>query len=337
MFSVGGTLSLRDNRLQGAKGGKGGGAGSGGVGCSGADGIEGDYGDRATSVGTPRSDQESRTGGLGGTGGSGGDGGRGGNGGHGAGGPSYVIFYAHSATLDFRDGQLSQSSDHPKLIASNELRFADSDYKLCERENHPAHTFLGGVGGGDSICVHPQRGSSGYTNFDDSIGVAAPAWQDCNGVWGGLASVGSCGSCVAIATAAPLLPPSREFVGTSAVLYKCTSNPEQRFIEFVRVVVSDCTISISVSIASTSIRELSDSFDARAKPYKTLSIRLLMRPDPLANWTMIARQTWPLQELVRADKSDLQPAPPPFVYGAGPIALSDYSDALVVRAPGGTK
>ena len=170
VFNVNGTLTLRDNRLQGGTGGNGGRGGTGGEGCSGGLGSAGSFGN-GTDGSQPRSGSGTVQGGNGGMGGHGGAGGTGGRGGHGAGGPSYVIFHADSADVpSMQQAQFSRSALAPNLVASNELRLADSSWQHCARANLSSQLFLGGKG---SACTEAICSLQAASACDDVTGMAA--------------------------------------------------------------------------------------------------------------------------------------------------------------------
>ena len=175
-----------------------------------------------------------------------------------------------------------------------------------------------------------QHGGSGYANYNSDIGVAVPPWQDCLGVWGGAATLGAAGRCIATDTTAPPAPPSRRFVGTLANTDGCGSNMMDRLIESTSAVVSGCSITASMTLSTGSVRGLVDVSDGQEE-YRSLTLRLLMRLDPTADFVVLGEATMAITELVSMDET-LQPAPPPFVFGAAPYTLAHYNDAILVRA-----
>ena len=171
VFNVGGTLTLRENRLQGGTGGNGGRGSNGGAGCSGGLGSAGSSGNGTAGL-QPRNGSETDRGGDGGMGGHGGAGGAGGRGGHGAGGPSFVIFHADSADVPSiqQPQRFSRSALAPNLVASNELRLADSSRQHCARANLSSQLFLGGKGGACQAAICSLQVASAC---DDVAGTAA--------------------------------------------------------------------------------------------------------------------------------------------------------------------
>ena len=182
------------------------------------------------------------------------------------------------------------------------------------------------------VCVPAAdglHGGSGYANYDPDLGVAVPPWQDCLGVWGGAATLGAAGRCIATDTTAPPAPPSRRFVGTLANTDGCGSNMMDRLIESTSAVVSGCSITASMTLSTGSVRGLVDVSDGQEE-YRSLTLRLLMRLDPTADFVVLGEATMAITQLVMEET--LQPAPPPFIFGAAPYTLAHYNDVILVRA-----